>query len=290
MQYAETDVESAELIDLSAQLVQTHGDEEMSRSMAEMQAADQFFACTVCRITVDIFGRIVRSSINNTLSEELSKKAFSYLCSSLRIQTPDVCMGLFDLNWHILYYVFKNSKSDPRTICGALPISFCQVKQLEFNYRLTIDSGKGPLEAAKSEIPQKTANDLSILHLTDIHNDPEYLEGSEANCQEPMCCRGSSTPKLKWTNESKAGYWGDYRNCDVPLYMVENAFDHIQRTHKKIDYIYHTGDIVPHNIWSTTSEGVKAVISEINGLIEKKFPNIPVFPCLGNHEAHPVNV
>ena len=24
-----------------------------------------------------------------------------------------------------------------------------------------------------------------------------------------------------------AGYWGDYRNCDIPLWTAENMFKHI---------------------------------------------------------------
>jgi len=39
-----------------------------------------------------------------------------------------------------------------------------------------------------------------------------------------------------------AGYWGDYRNCDVPLWTVENMFDHISKNEDVIlnyfKYIY----------------------------------------------------
>ena len=31
-----------------------------------------------------------------------------------------------------------------------------------------------------------------MLHLADIHYDPEYLAGSNAVCGDPLCCRASS--------------------------------------------------------------------------------------------------
>ncbi|KAI8119618.1 Sphingomyelin phosphodiesterase [Lucilia cuprina] len=129
----------------------------------------------------------------------------------------------------------------------------------------------------KSDVPQKTENDLNIVQITDIHFDPDYKVGASAECEEPLCCRLNPL-------SAKAGYWSDYRYCDAPLHMVENAFDHIKETHKKIDYIYQTGDIVPHN------EGNKAMLTQINDLMIEKFPDVQIFPSVGNHEPHPTNI
>jgi hypothetical protein len=38
------------------------------------------------------------------------------------------------------------------------------------------------------------ASTMRILHLADIHFDPYYLYGAEANCGDPLCCRFNSTP------------------------------------------------------------------------------------------------
>lgn len=29
-----------------------------------------------------------------------------------------------------------------------------------------------------------------------------------------------------------AGHWGDYRNCDIPLWTLENMFEHITKNEK----------------------------------------------------------
>lgn len=254
-----------------------------------MNEAQEFFTCTTCRIAVHIIVWVLRTAVSNEQAAELAKKAFTYFCSSVQIQTAPVCEGLFNLNWPILYFILMNTNISPKTICGFLPIQFCRFDQPGFNWILNIDNSKWPLLAPKADVPRKTPFDLNILHLTDIHNDPEYMAGSWADCKEPMCCRASSTVAGKESNQSRAGYWGDYRNCDVPLYMVENALEHIRSENGRIDYIYYTGDIMPHNIWSTTREGNLELISQIYGLLERRFPGIPVYPCVGNHEMHPVN-
>lgn len=34
---------------------------------------------------------------------------------------------------------------------------------------------------------------LRVLHLTDIHIDDAYQTGAEAECEAPLCCRGSNS-------------------------------------------------------------------------------------------------
>lgn len=36
---------------------------------------------------------------------------------------------------------------------------------------------------------QTGAPTFKVLHLSDTHYDPYYLEGSNADCAEPLCCR-----------------------------------------------------------------------------------------------------
>jgi hypothetical protein len=81
------------------------------------------------------------------------------------------------------------------------------------------------------------------LHISDIHTDLEYQPGSLAQCGQPLCCRNSSTQAGVELNENNtAGYWGDYRNCDVPLWTVENMFDYISKNEKvkaKFSFKFH---------------------------------------------------
>lgn len=75
-----------------------------------------------------------------------------------------------------------------------------------------------------------------MLHISDVHIDPYYKEGSNANCGEPLCCRESSGSPS--TPSDAAGYWGDYRNCDTPLRTLENMLAHINKTHKVIHHTF----------------------------------------------------
>ena len=83
---------------------------------------------------------------------------------------------------------------------------------------------------------------MKVLHLADIHWDPEYMEGSNSVCGEPLCCRADS-PKLG-SGEHYAGFWGDDHFCDIPWRTVENAMAHISQQHpvhrsaRKQDAIY----------------------------------------------------
>lgn len=38
-------------------------------------------------------------------------------------------------------------------------------------------------------IVQANAPSFKVLHLSDTHYDPYYMEGSNADCSEPLCCR-----------------------------------------------------------------------------------------------------
>lgn len=76
---------------------------------------------------------------------------------------------------------------------------------------------------------------LKVLHLSDIHWDPEYLEGSNAVCTDPMCCRASSGDVINATDA--AGYWGDRRGCDIPWRTIENAVAHIAQQHSVLMFI-----------------------------------------------------
>jgi hypothetical protein len=55
------------------------------------------------------------------------------------------------------------------------------------------------------------------------------------------------------------------------------------------DFVLYTGDDPPHDIWEQSREWNLLAITKINGLMNQYLPNVPVFSCVGNHEAFPVN-
>lgn len=128
---------------------------------------------------------------------------------------------------------------------------------------------------------------FKVLHLSDTHFDPYYLEGSEADCSEPLCCRlTNGHPRVP---QGAAGRWGDYRKCDTPKRTIDHMLQHISTTHLDIDYILWTGDLPPHDVWNQTREENLMVLKETVNQLTATFPGIPIFPALGNHETAPVN-
>lgn len=148
---------------------------------------------------------------------------------------------------------------------------------------------------------------IRILHLADIHIDFDYEPGANVNCDQPLCCRKDARFRSNLTTTTTtnsplrrrrrrvdspfkpAGYWGDYGPCDIPLWTVENMFDHLAKN-EKFDMVYWTGDLPPHNIWNQTRQDQLSAIRTLTQLFKKYFPKTIVLPSLGNHEAQPCNL
>lgn len=96
--------------------------------------------------------------------------------------------------------------------------------------------------------------------------DQEYDVGSAADCKEPLCCRNNSgSPNL---SRRKAGHWGTYGKCDLPLWTVENLLENAAKA-GPWDWVYWTGDIPAHNVWSQTREQQLSELTVISRLIHK---------------------
>ncbi len=112
------------------------------------------------------------------------------------------------------------------------------------------------------------------------------MEGGDAVCGEPLCCRRTTSEIRK---ENRAGYWGDYRDCDLPVRTLEETLKFIKSTHKDIDYVIWTGDIPPHDVWNQTRDGQISLIRTEGKLVHQYLGDIPIYPALGNHESVPIN-
>jgi hypothetical protein len=51
-----------------------------------------------------------------------------------------------------------------------------------------------------------------------------------------------------------------------------------------------TGDIVDHAVWDTSIQKNSDAITKVMQELRTDFPDIPVYPILGNHEPSPLNV
>ncbi|PNF14909.1 hypothetical protein B7P43_G04318 [Cryptotermes secundus] len=188
-------------------------------------------------------------------------------------------------------YILSNTKGlTSSRICGIIFQEYgCSQDDENLEWTVDVDFGSKPKSNRNyNRIDVKNAEVLTIIQITDIHYDPMYMPNGNAECGEPMCCR--RTQGKPGNPDTAAGYWGDYRSCDIPWQAVQNTLHQIKGNHEKIDYIYMTGDIVDHGIWDTSIKKNTESIKNLLTVLKTEFPNTPVYPVLGNHESSPVNL
>lgn len=185
-----------------------------------------------------------------------------------------------------------------------------------------LDSNLPQKKSSKAEI-----EDLNIVFITDAHIDPRYEAGSPVDCDLPVCCRNENKdidhyykllhngkrydivndtseaiktieekydivreiPKIKINARNGAGYWGDYGDCDTPIWAFDNILEEIRKNNPNIDYIYYTGDTVDHGFWETDRNLVLEMNHYVSNKLKSTFGEIPVFPVLGNHDTQAPN-
>lgn len=293
MAYLKTGVETAALRQITTLLAKSHTKKDIFvKEVHELGAADEFLVCTTCRAFLNVIARTFRDEDGEMAgpnNRDIAQKIVLDVCRRLELQTEEVCLGLFESHWDSVEYIIQNTVIDSREMCGLfMQMSYCNVGQHpDYEWTLAVDNGDPIATAPKSDKPEKSADDIKVLHLTDIHHDPLYVAGSLAECEEPMCCQRHKD--VAEGTSKAAGYWGDYRECDLPWQTVENAFNHIKDNHK-IDYIYQTGDVIDHTVWATSVESNKQVYQKITDKMYELFPGVPVYPAIGNHEPHPLNL
>ena len=104
-------------------------------------------------------------------------------------------------------------------------------------------------------------------------------------CYESKSCTFSG----KGDAGDQAGFWGSLNApCDIPLWTYKNALEFISKNIKP-DLIFWTGDIPAHDVWDQTRADQLQHIEITADILSKYFPDIRVYPSLGNHESSPVD-
>ncbi|KAJ6645977.1 Sphingomyelin phosphodiesterase, partial [Pseudolycoriella hygida] len=216
-------------------------------------------------------------------------RTFKDVCITFEVFPIAVCEGLISRLSPQLNFILYRANFDVNEYCAmSLNDENCMGNGRSVNENWEVEIPSIPKPTSKNiPLPKENVPNFKVLHLTDTHYDPFYVEGANAVCKEPLCCRDNSQIVSK--ESDRAGKWGDYRDCDPPKAAIENLFDHIVEVHPDIDYIIWTGDLQPHNVWSETKEENVKLLREMVAIMKAKFPNIPIFPAIGNHEGSPVN-
>lgn len=237
--------------------------------------SNQSSSCELCNILLPI----AKGFVTRNESSEMEKLGI-VLCQYLHLADDAVCAGMIDEYQYVLTEILRYSPLETYEICG---VAFDCLRQADIpalRWNVTFPTPTQPI-LMSSHLSSNSI--LSVLHLADLHIDIEYKPGSNANCGRPLCCR-DGTPK---EGELGAGFWGDYRTCDIPPWTAENMLNYIVQNEEQIDMIYFTGDIAPHDVWQQTQDKDLEEISFATRLLKQTFPEKKIYPCVGNHEAAP---
>ncbi|XP_019855309.1 PREDICTED: sphingomyelin phosphodiesterase-like isoform X3 [Amphimedon queenslandica] len=236
--------------------------------------------CEACTVIVDTIQKLAEFHF----SESLIEKAAIEACEKFKLADDRICKLIIPEFKDEVLYVFDHTALSTREVCGTILDDKCGTTYDPFNQEWTVPvpGGKPPLVPYQ---PPKVNITNRILHISDIHWDPQYTPGLQARCDEPLCCR---PPLPKGDPNNSAGAWGD-AHCDIPLQTVVNLMEHLNATQDQFEWIYMTGDLPAHNDWSQTRSGQVDIFNKMIDLFNEYLPNKPVFYSFGNHESDPVN-
>ncbi|XP_029452265.1 acid sphingomyelinase-like phosphodiesterase 3a isoform X2 [Rhinatrema bivittatum] len=76
--------------------------------------------------------------------------------------------------------------------------------------------------------------------------------------------------------------------CDSPYQLILSAFNHMKNSQEKVSFMIWTGDSPPHvPVKELSTDLVINIIGNMTSTILNNFPDIKVFPALGNHDYWP---
>ncbi|XP_045760947.1 sphingomyelin phosphodiesterase 1-like [Maniola jurtina] len=147
-----------------------------------------------------------------------------------------------------------------------------------------------PVCCRKGQKPRVRENkyiDDIVLQKSVIQDDEEIILNT--NAASKIIKTVPNLNIIKEKQSAPAGYWGDYRNCDTPIWAFIDVIKQIA-SHEDVDVVYYIGDNIDHHVWETTYE----LNEYVNSLVVDKMQKILrddmlVVHTVGNHEAQPAD-
>jgi len=242
-------------------------------------------SCSLCKMIVGF----LKYYIDQGSTENEIVKALTKVCIYLKIEDQRVCYGVVREFKEEVLTVFDTAVVTPGDICGTILGPSCAKAGTAYGpWNVTFPKPTRSRTEFRNRVRnfEATGTVSKVLQISDTHVDPIYMEGANTKCGEPLCCR--KTDGLAPKGVTPAGKFG-YYNCDTPVVTLDNLFQHIKDYHKDIDYIIWTGDVPPHNIWNQSKDDQISALKFAGETLLKYFPDMKIYPALGNHEGAPVN-
>ncbi|RYP43274.1 hypothetical protein DL770_011754 [Monosporascus sp. CRB-9-2] len=262
------------------------GDDEALRFFAnlgglEMEAGMDFRGpqgCALCETVLLVLKTVA------TRGDEAFVDVVTASCKRLQVEDDDVCEGALSREGPIIARALRDMRIGSRTsklFCAAT-LGLCSYPEFEPR-EIPFPSPKKP-DAGRP--PPSGREPLKIVHFSDIHVDPFYVEGSNANCTKPICCRDYSDTDPSSDYDVPAGPNGDHK-CDVPVSLEESMYAAIKSAVPDAAFSIFTGDIVDHAVWNTTEAQNTIDIKDAYYRMSKA--GLFVYGTAGNHESSPTN-
>lgn len=227
--------------------------------------------CESCRLVIESLKLYAMESKHWVTATELGIQ----ICLMGGTYTEGVCAGAVRENAPIAIDSLLQRLLDPEYLCKELEYCSGPTYQPE-NFTQWVSN----VMAGKPSKPRPTPTGKSsynFAHLSDIHVDLFYVEGTQVDCNMPVCCRNGT---------GDAGRWGGY-NCDLPIRTFESSLQQLQQMNP--EFIIVTGDMPPHDIWNQSDSYNMGYQTIVSNLFKKYFPTTPVYGIFGNHACFPVN-
>jgi endopolyphosphatase len=112
-----------------------------------------------------------------------------------------------------------------------------------------------------------------FLHITDMHLDTFYVEGSsfESNCHRNL------------TVPNGAGKYGSPESgCDSPMALINKTFDYM-RENIAVDFVIWTGDNSRHDTDAKRKSSDETMLQNqiLTDKMHNAFNNVPIIPSIG---------
>ncbi|EXJ92413.1 hypothetical protein A1O3_00964 [Capronia epimyces CBS 606.96] len=248
--------------------------------------------CSKCIFALEV-GQYVAQRVPQMVPDMLVD-----LCISTKFGSNNSCHGNYDAEnygavWAQVLALANVTGSDGAYICNYLSSNFCPRPH-------TLPSDTSSYFGAKPKqvsVPKPSGERVKVLHLSDMHIDPRYAPGSEANCSSGLCCRANNPKSASGKLEISSPLYGAFA-CDSPYFLLTSALESIgpltgtthdnQTDLDQFAWGIYTGDLVSHESQNELSRNYTMYAEySIWHMIKAYLPSGPIFAALGNHDTNP---
>ena len=247
-------------------------------SAATVAPKANFVECEACRLTL----LSLRDYVRELKHWEWAANYTQELCVKVKgANYTTICTGLINEFKQIVADMLIDRLVDPEYLC--VELEYCSSpKYVPENFTAYVEKVMKGKPAGPGPQPSG-GKTFKFVHISDVHMDLFYKEGTLATCGQPLCCREGIE---NGTETNMAGHWGGL-TCDLPPRTLNAAIEQIKQLEP--EFIMITGDFASHDVWNQSKEYLLQYQELVSNAFRSNFPNTPLHVLFGNHACFPIN-